>query len=104
MWLRNLLLLALVLAAATLVRRALAAAFGASAARAKDRPSGASGGARAPLTDRMVRDRVCNTFLPESKALRVERDGAVHHFCSARCRDAFLAGTPEPSAAAPGGG
>jgi YHS domain-containing protein len=40
----------------------------------------------------MVRDRVCNTFLPEEKALRVEEDGEEHFFCSEACRDRFRAG------------
>jgi len=38
----------------------------------------------------MVRDRVCNTFLPESSALRTRIDGVDHYFCSERCRKAFL--------------
>ncbi len=40
---------------------------------------------------RMVRDRVCQTFLPEERALRLEAAGAIHYFCSAACRDRFLA-------------
>ena len=38
----------------------------------------------------MVRDRVCNTFLPRSSAL-VERVGReTHYFCSESCRTRFL--------------
>ncbi len=38
----------------------------------------------------MVRDRICSTFLPRSRALLV-RDGAEEHFfCSQACRDAYL--------------
>ena len=40
----------------------------------------------------MVRDRVCNTFLPRDRALTVEQDGATHHFCSEACRSRFLEG------------
>ncbi|MFQ5718217.1 MAG: transcriptional regulator [Acidobacteriota bacterium] len=40
---------------------------------------------------RMVRDRVCDTFLPSSTALTLVRGGRTHYFCSARCRDRFLA-------------
>jgi uncharacterized protein len=38
----------------------------------------------------MVRDPVCGTFLPPASAVNlVERGGAVHYFCSDKCRDAF---------------
>jgi len=40
----------------------------------------------APATD-MVRDRVCDTFLPRSRALVAMVDGREQHFCSAECRD-----------------
>ncbi|MBN2371337.1 MAG: hypothetical protein JXO72_12710 [Vicinamibacteria bacterium] len=47
-----------------------------------------SGGARGvPL----VRDRVCNTFLPEERALRAVIAGREEFFCSAACRDRALA-------------
>ncbi len=56
---------------------------------------GAAGSAPGPTpqADRgaMVRDRVCNTFLPASQALNLEIDGTSYHFCSAACRDRFLA-------------
>jgi YHS domain-containing protein len=41
---------------------------------------------------RMVRDLVCDTYLPEDRAL-VHRDaeGASHFFCSEACRSRFLA-------------
>jgi hypothetical protein len=35
----------------------------------------------------MVRDRVCDTFLPRSRALVAIVDGREQHFCSAACRD-----------------
>ena len=38
----------------------------------------------------MVRDRICNTFVPEETALTLQRDGSLHFFCSTRCRDRFL--------------
>ncbi len=47
------------------------------------------GGGSAPQP--MVRDRVCNTFLPRSRAI-VERDAdGEHFFCSETCRNRFLA-------------
>jgi uncharacterized protein len=40
----------------------------------------------------MVRDPVCGTFLPPGNAVSlVERGGAVHYFCSDRCREAYKA-------------
>lgn len=35
----------------------------------------------------MVRDRVCNTFLPRSRALVAVVDGREQYFCSPQCRD-----------------
>ena len=37
--------------------------------------------------DPMVRDRVCNTFLPRSRALVVHAGSEELFFCSAACRD-----------------
>jgi YHS domain-containing protein len=39
----------------------------------------------------MVRDHVCNTFLPKSRALTARSDSAEHYFCSEECRQKFLA-------------
>jgi hypothetical protein len=39
-----------------------------------------------PATD-LVRDRVCNTFLPQDRALRAVVDGKPEFFCSEACRD-----------------
>ena len=40
---------------------------------------------------RMVRDRICETFIPEESALRLGKGGEVHYFCSPSCRDRYLA-------------
>ena len=37
----------------------------------------------------MVRDRVCNTFLPRAGALIERVDGETHYFCSEGCRMRF---------------
>jgi hypothetical protein len=42
---------------------------------------------REVATTDMVRDRVCDTFLPRSRALVAIVDGREQHFCSATCRD-----------------
>jgi YHS domain-containing protein len=42
----------------------------------------------------MVRDPVCGTFLPPASAVSLaERGGAVHYFCSDKCREAYKART-----------
>jgi hypothetical protein len=38
----------------------------------------------------LVRDRVCNTFLPRDRALSAMVRGHEEHFCSAACRDQAL--------------
>jgi hypothetical protein len=40
-----------------------------------------------PRSQDMVRDRICNTFLPRDRALRALVDGREEHFCSPTCRD-----------------
>lgn len=35
----------------------------------------------------LVRDRVCNTFVPKSRALHAVVGGHQEYFCSAACRD-----------------
>jgi hypothetical protein len=39
-----------------------------------------------PATD-LVRDRVCDTFVPRSRALVATVNGKEQHFCSPACRD-----------------
>ena len=43
------------------------------------------------LTTDLVRDRVCNTFVPRASALRAQLGGREEYFCSAACRDKALA-------------
>lgn len=42
---------------------------------------------------RMTRDPVCGTFVVPADALAVRDASGIHHFCSDKCRDAFLART-----------
>ncbi len=46
---------------------------------------------------RMVRDPVCGTFVIPGTALAVRDSDGLHHFCSDKCREAFLARAPRPS-------
>jgi len=40
----------------------------------------------------MVRDRICETFLPRAKALCLWIGNQEHFFCSEACRESFLSG------------
>jgi hypothetical protein len=43
-----------------------------------------------PRERELVRDRVCNTFLPRDRALTAVVRGQEEHFCSTACRDRAL--------------
>lgn len=45
----------------------------------------------------LIRDRVCNTFLPRSGAVRAIVAGHEEHFCSTACRDKALAAVKQAS-------
>ncbi len=53
-------------------------------------PATPSAGGRVPASEDLVRDRICNTFLPRSRALRAVVAGHEEHFCSTACRDQAL--------------
>jgi uncharacterized protein len=44
-----------------------------------------------PVTEDMVRDPVCQLYLPRSEAIRRKIRGQEHFFCSPGCLDKFLA-------------
>jgi YHS domain-containing protein len=46
---------------------------------------------------RMVRDPICGTFVIPAAALAVRDANGVHHFCSDKCRSAFVAGARRTS-------
>ena len=48
---------------------------------------GGRGPAREVVATDMVRDRVCDTFVPRSRALMAVVDGKEQHFCSPACRE-----------------
>ena len=99
MWLRAFLFALLVIASGRLIRRFLRQILEAQTAPPIDpgRPRGrdprqATGDNPVPIAGgRMVRDRICDTFIPESSALTLRHDGQTHYFCSTTCRDRFLA-------------
>jgi len=47
--------------------------------------------ARGAEPTELVRDRVCNTFLPRERAVTASVGGRLEHFCSTACRDKALA-------------
>jgi len=57
--------------------------------RGRHRPPPGPAKDRPPSTARMVRDHMCNTFLPLDRALTVRVGGATHYFCSESCRLRF---------------
>ena len=61
-------------------------------------PRGARPSVSPDTRDKMVRDRVCNTFLPQNRALESRVGAETHYFCSENCRGRFLrqAGAAEP--------
>jgi YHS domain-containing protein len=48
---------------------------------------GYRGAARREAATEMVRDRVCDTFVPRARALVTVVDGRERYFCSPACRD-----------------
>ena len=46
-----------------------------------------------PQGGEMVRDRICNTFLPRSRALTLKIGSGQEFFCSERCKETFLSRT-----------
>ncbi len=45
----------------------------------------------------MVRDEVCDTYIPRGEALRMVRDGREYYFCSEECRRLFVEGRTSSS-------
>lgn len=44
-----------------------------------------------PVDDVLVKDPVCQTYIPEKQALVLLHDRKTYHFCSEACRKSFLA-------------
>lgn len=54
-------------------------------------PKGRSGSIPPREDEEMVLDPICNSYIPISSALRVNRDGRVEYFCGTECKEKFLA-------------
>jgi hypothetical protein len=64
---------------------------GAFPAAAEPRPS------QGKPASELVRDRICNTFLPRERAVRAVISGREEHFCSEACRDRAVATASQAS-------
>jgi hypothetical protein len=64
---------------------------------ASGNPRGGPAGGATRANVELVRDRICNTFLPRERALTARVAGRQEHFCSARCRDQALAAAARAS-------
>ena len=47
-------------------------------------------GGRRELRDELVKDPVCETYIPRRKAIARQAGSATHYFCSAACADRFV--------------
>lgn len=45
--------------------------------------------------DELVKDPVCETYIPRSRAVSRQTQGGARYFCSGACADRFLARTAE---------
>jgi len=41
--------------------------------------------------EKMEKDPVCGTYVPEKTSLKLKSEGKIYHFCSDRCRDEYIA-------------
>jgi YHS domain-containing protein len=82
----RLLVLAALLAVLVLVLRSVVTAFMAGV-RSGARP----GGPRHALRDELVKDPVCETYVPRRSATTRTAGSVTHYFCSSACAEKFKA-------------
>lgn len=56
--------------------------------QAKAKKTETSGAGR--ISDVLVEDPVCHTYIPKGQAVTAKKDGTTHFFCSEKCRETFL--------------
>jgi len=83
----------LVILIVRIVLRGLAGMFAAAAPARRQAPPSSP----PRVIEDLVRDPVCNTFVPRSRALAARVDGRETLFCSAACRDRALAAVARAS-------
>ena|ERR1051326_3358152 len=73
-----------------IILKGLSELFGSSsAAQSAAQPTPRS--APLPTSDALKKDPVCGTFIAASTSLQKTMDGETFYFCSAECRDKFVA-------------
>jgi len=43
------------------------------------------------IVEKMEKDPVCGTYVPEKTSLKLKSEGEIFHFCSEKCRDEYIA-------------
>lgn len=74
----------IVLMVVRMVMRSIGRIFGAQSGA---RPAGRAPRPSRRLAEDLVRDPVCNTYVPRSRALPATVEGRQEYFCSQECRD-----------------
>jgi hypothetical protein len=95
MILRGLFLVLRLVAFLVVVRLVLRALAGLSRGTTRPAAAGSRPGTKA-VAD-LVRDRICNTFLPRERAVSAMVSGREQHFCSEACRDRALTAASQAS-------
>ena len=53
--------------------------------RSKRRGTGSGGD-----VEKMEKDPVCGTYVPEKTSLKLKSEGTMYHFCSEKCREEYI--------------
>ena len=53
--------------------------------RSKKRGTGSGGD-----VEKMEKDPVCGTYVPEKTSLKLKSEGTMYHFCSEKCREEYI--------------
>jgi len=40
--------------------------------------------------EKMEKDPVCGTYVPEKTSLKLKSEGTMYHFCSEKCREEYI--------------
>ena len=54
-----------------------------------EQAAGRSPGPNERLTDVLVEDPICKTLVPREQAVKFEKNGEIHYFCSQECCNAY---------------
>jgi YHS domain-containing protein len=54
-------------------------------------PGGPRPAAQVPLSGELKKDPVCGTYISTATSVKEKVGGEVFHFCSAQCRDKYVA-------------